>query len=126
MKHHLFKIKKILTKADLFLIVFLIIISVILTLNLTERSQNAEVYIYQHNKLIKQVKLTEKQQQVSIAEGIVLEIMDFRIRLLESTCRNQLCVKQGWTSQLPIVCVPNELLIIIKSSSSEEKLLITS
>ena len=51
--------------------------------------------------------------------GIVAE--KGRIRVLEASCPDQVCVNQGWISDstLPIVCLPNKLVIEIVGGESE-------
>ena len=43
----------------------------------------------------------------------LIEICDSRIRVAEADCPDQLCVQMGWlqNSGLPIVCLPNRLVI---------------
>jgi len=126
-EHHIKSIKKILTKADLLLISTLILLSLLSFYFTNKKHDNAEVQIYSHNVLIHQLRLTEERQLIEISTGIKLEIKDMRIRLISSTCNKQICVDQGWTRNYPIICVPNELLIIIKSKKKdEEALIITS
>jgi len=126
-KHHLYKIRKVITKADLILIFILISSSVLSFIHSNRNPNNAEVLIYIHNELFDRVELTTQRQIIEIETGITLEIKDRKIRLTSSTCREQFCVKQGWTKSLPIICVPNELLITIKSKKKEkDPLLITS
>ena len=44
-----------------------------------------------------------------------------RIRVLEATCPDQVCVNQGWISDssLPIVCLPNKVIIEIVGGEGE-------
>jgi len=126
-KRHLQRLKKIITKADLILTGCLFLTAVLIFILIADPNNNAEVYIYKHNELLNKFKLTDQRQIIEIEPGIELEIKDKKIRLIKSTCQNQNCVKQGWTSSLPIVCVPNELIIVIKSSrKSKDPVLITS
>ena len=43
------------------------------------------------------------------------------IRMLEASCPDQVCVNQGWISDstLPIVCLPNKVIIEIVGEGSE-------
>lgn len=40
-----------------------------------------------------------------------IEIKDGRIRMLEGECPDQICVDTGWLEDMPIVCLPNRLVI---------------
>lgn len=46
----------------------------------------------------------------------VIEIKDGRVRMLRATCRDKICVKQGWikNSGEAIICVPNRVIIRIE------------
>ena len=55
---------------------------------------------------------------------VKVEIRKGRVRIKESDCVNQLCVKQGWTNNLPIICLPNKVAVIVKKQGSR-KILIT-
>ena len=45
-----------------------------------------------------------------------VEVADGRVRVSHATCPDLVCVRQGWTdsSAVPIVCLPNQLVIQIK------------
>ncbi len=47
-----------------------------------------------------------------------------KIRVMESDCPQQICVKQGWIKSPNdmIVCVPNRTIIYLKSDKKENKL----
>ncbi|MFN4217231.1 MAG: NusG domain II-containing protein [Brevinematales bacterium] len=44
-----------------------------------------------------------------------IEIKGKRVRMLESTCRDQICVKKGWISRTgdAIICMPNHVVVEI-------------
>ncbi|MEW6410739.1 MAG: NusG domain II-containing protein [Nitrospirota bacterium] len=46
----------------------------------------------------------------------VIEIKDGRVRMLRATCRDKICVKQGWikNSGEAIICVPNRVIVRIE------------
>ena len=48
-----------------------------------------------------------------------IEIRDHQIRVLDAECPDQTCVHMGWLgdSGLPIVCLPNHLVIQYESSA---------
>jgi hypothetical protein len=115
-------LKKILTPADIVLIVILLIISGIFLWGMNKNYRNKEVEIYYHNQLVKKCDLSQ-DQLIEIAPGITAEIENGKVRMKESTCRNRYCVKQGWSDRFPIICVPNEVSIVIKSK--KEEMLIT-
>lgn len=54
-----------------------------------------------------------KDQIIKIKNGIKLEIKNKKIRVLENTCSQKLCIHQGWASNpgATIICIPNKLVI---------------
>lgn len=125
-KKHLKAIAGILTKADLLLIMIIALAAVIIFFSLSNSNQQKTVYVYQYGKLIKTLPLTEKQQIFDIEEGIKIEIQNYKVRMLRSSCPAQSCVKQGWSDTLPIVCVPHQIILVIKTKKQQERMLITS
>jgi hypothetical protein len=47
--------------------------------------------------------------------SMVVEIRGQKVRVLSSSCRQQVCVRKGWTGQVhdPIICLPNKITIDI-------------
>ena len=45
------------------------------------------------------------------------EIKDGRVHITDSACPNKTCVAQGWHS--PLVCLPNKVIITVKSEGGE-------
>ena len=47
--------------------------------------------------------------------SMVVEIRGQKVRVLSSSCRQQTCVRKGWTGQVhdPIICLPNKITIDI-------------
>jgi len=53
----------------------------------------------------------------------VLEIKDHKVRISESTCRNKICVRQGWVTAGVIVCLPNRIVVKVGTEGTgREKL----
>jgi len=118
------KVLKIFTFADIFLIVGLLLIAGFLSVKFSRNLMNQKAYIYQDNQLLAEYSLADNRT-VELNEHATIQIKDGRIRMLKSDCKNQLCVKQKWSSNLPIICVPNRITIVIKGKS-KQKMLITS
>ena len=51
----------------------------------------------------------------------VVEVARGKIRVKEADCPDQVCVHQGWieTGVVPVVCLPNALVIQIEDGSAE-------
>ena len=50
-----------------------------------------------------------------------IEIKDGKIRISEAECPDKTCVKSGWlsSSAMPVVCLPNHLVIEFANNNSE-------
>lgn len=102
---------KLLGKLDIF--VFLIM--VLLVLSFMDRNVAAErAEIYFKGKLERTIDLT-KDAIYNVEDHMIVEVSDGRLRVLDSDCPDKLCVQEGWisTTGIPVVCVPNQVLIII-------------
>ena len=71
---------------------------------------NNYVKIIKDGIVIKELSLSD-DQIFEIDEHAVVEIRAGKIRMKKSDCPGQHCVKQGWSSQVPIICVPHKLVI---------------
>jgi hypothetical protein len=112
---------KRLTLLDGLLIILIIIFAAFLQYRLANSQDNKSAYIYLHNTLFGVYDLS-KPQTVKVGENCVAEIKNGKIRMIKSTCPDKRCVKQNWSNQLPIVCLPNEVVIEIKSVNSKQKI----
>jgi hypothetical protein len=58
----------------------------------------------------------DKDKTVSV-DGLIgktiIEIKDRKVRIIESPCRNKLCVKEGWVESGAILCLPNKVVVTI-------------
>ena len=54
----------------------------------------------------------------------VVEVARGKIRVKEADCPDQVCVHQGWieTGIVPVVCLPNALVIQIEDGSAEPEI----
>ncbi len=83
----------------------------------------SNIYVYKDNVLIGIYPATQ-ERKLRIDEHNSLQIKDGKVRMLSADCPDKRCVKQGWTSALPIICLPNHLVIEIKQSETERKLIL--
>ena len=103
-----------LKKGDIFIIVFVVSLSLII------------FFIPRHKSSIAIIKTPDKEMRVnlSIARDIplhlkngymLIRVKNGKIRVVESTCPLKLCVKRGWIDKVGemIVCVPNRVSIEI-------------
>jgi hypothetical protein len=109
------------------LILILILLAAGTVLLLPEREEIVIANIYQNGKCIYSIDLSSVKEPYTIklsgehgSNDVLVE--HGRIRVLEADCPDKTCVHQGWISKsgIPIVCLPNKLLIKIEKNSSEE------
>ena len=90
-----------------------------------QASHSTQVNIVQDGKLLYTFDLTSAEDQTLEIEykGRIntIQIADGRIRMLEAECPDQTCVHMGWldSSTMPIVCLPNHLVIEYADSEDE-------
>jgi len=112
------KFWKIMHRADYLLIIFLLVLATVITILLKQSDDEKQVEIFVEDKLLHSVPLN-KDTEIELPNLGVVQIVDGRYRLIKSTCENHLCEKQGWNSNLPIICVPNKIAVVAKQSAGE-------
>ncbi|MEA1973557.1 MAG: NusG domain II-containing protein [Candidatus Cloacimonadota bacterium] len=120
-KKYIILLNQILTVADKLLIVFVVVISVLLSFLILPNSKKQIVQISYQNMIYGEYDLT-KDKLIKLKDELIVQIEDSKFRVLKSDCKNQICVNSGWSNYLPIICVPNKLSISLKK---KEDMLIT-
>ena len=74
-------------------------------------------FIYQDGNLIDVISITSEYETQTILleynSGInVIEATRGRVRVSSASCPDNLCVSQGWSSNVPITCLPHRLVIM--------------
>ena len=113
------------------LVIAIVFIMVILLSNKAFSSNKRYLNVYHQNTRlninINLNDLTENQMIVLKKEDYPRLINDFKIevsnkkgvRVKEVTCYDNTCINQGWINvvNLPIVCIPNDVKIVLTSTS---------
>ncbi|MFH1282702.1 MAG: NusG domain II-containing protein [bacterium] len=90
-----------------------------ITVNYASSPGHSAQVIYR-DKLIKIIDINKDSVfKIPINKGDVkLEVKDKKIRIIDSPCAQKICVRSGWISAggQCIICAPNRILIVIKSS----------
>ncbi|MDO8603660.1 MAG: NusG domain II-containing protein [Candidatus Omnitrophota bacterium] len=109
------------TRFDLIFIVLILFFSVVSFWVIHKRFQpssgQSAVYIYQKDKLLEDSGL-DKDKIIAILDGrMQFELKDGRVRVISTDCPHHICKNMGWIKYNgeTIVCVPNQVLIEIKS-----------
>lgn len=114
--------------AVLFIIViFAVSVGYILYQNSTKKSAG-RAYIYQNDKLIKTVDLSDVSEPYRITietedgGSNVLEVRQGSIGVVEASCPDHLCKNMGFISNslMPITCLPNHLVIKVTDGACED------
>lgn len=110
------------TKYDKLLIILVLVASIVSIMIIGKSTANfdktyAEIYI--DGELYKKYSLDKNSMEVVTIETEqgknIIEIEGYNIRMIESSCPNKLCIKQGTIhkhGQL-IVCLPNKIVVQI-------------
>lgn len=112
------------TLADRLLFILLISLSVTgIFVSRNVMSQGSDVIIEVGGKPLYTLPLhTNRTLSVDGPYGpTIIEIEKDKVRVKESHCRNQICVKEGWISKGVIVCLPNKLVIIVGGSTKDRQ-----
>jgi hypothetical protein len=108
--------------SDVILIVSILTVSLFF-LHSTSIS-NPVVIIQHNNKVIGEYPLNvDKKVYFNGSLGKMgIEIKNNKVRMIESNCPLHLCMKEGWVDKpsQPIICVPNKVVVYIKSSESQD------
>jgi hypothetical protein len=107
-------------KGDKFLLLFILIILGIVALQIfIPNTKSKTLIVRSDGKIVKTIPLStnlSKKITVKSKEGfLTIEIDKGRVKVIQSTCRDKLCIKQGWIEKIgeSIVCLPNRISISI-------------
>ena len=87
---------------------------------ITSKSDNNQVTISFNNQVFG-VEDLRHSNTIELDTLAVVEILENRARISFSTCRNQHCVNQGWSNSLPVVCVPNRVMLEFNGNRSRRR-----
>jgi len=121
---------KILTKADVWLIIFLLLFAFVgiglgLSRLVTSGSGTLSAQISVGGKIMQTVPLREGyRQEIEVKNGDhynTIEINYGKIHIREADCPDQICVRSGWIgiATQQIVCLPNRVVINIVATDSD-------
>ena len=124
---------------DIIILIFAVIsiVATIITTNIVFGKDNNEeiddrvVCIYHKNDLVKEIKIGDingildykltKEEFNDLRGDMIISIdKDKGVCISEVVCPNHLCENMGWVNKkgIPVVCLPNNVYVIISSSSS--------
>ena len=112
------------TLADRLLFIFLISVSIAgIFISKNALSQGSDVIVEVDGKPSYTLPLNiNKLLSIDGPYGpTLIEIESGKVRVKETYCRNQICVREGWISKGVIVCLPNKLVIIVGGSKKDKQ-----
>jgi hypothetical protein len=112
---------KLMTFADVILILIILMGAIFSYVYMKKDRADLQAYIYYRNSLIGTYELS-KTQIIRINENCSAEIKDGKINMSKSDCPDKRCVKQGWSDLLPIICLPNQIVIEIKNNKAKQEM----
>ena len=111
------------------LIAGLLVISGVFAALVAGQTSGTMVNIYLDGKCIRSIDLSQADSSYEFtvdgpAGSNTIQVEPGRICVSRADCPDQICVHQGWisTSVIPIVCLPNHLVIQIEEQSGQSEL----
>lgn len=117
---------KVITKlsvADMTLVLLLLVLSILSGIQYWKRNKNERVLVYKDNVQIGDYDLNT-DRIIAIDEHNSITIQNGRVAMLRADCPDKRCVKQGFSHNLPIICLPNHLVIEIKENDKNNKFIL--
>jgi hypothetical protein len=112
-----------LTISDI-LLLLLCIAGIFVSFSLTRKdSARKQVFVYKENRLWGEYPLSE-DQVIRIDEHNTLEIRSGKVRMAAADCPDKRCVKMGYVQNVPIICLPNQVMVEIKAEEKERKFIL--
>lgn len=118
-----------LKKLDYFVIIILVLFTIIsffsTLLIFNKKYDEKYVEIQVDGKIYKKVNLDNHQEIINIKTKYgfnSIEISKGKVHMLDADCRDKLCVKDGYKSNVGemIVCLPHKVVIQIKGQNKQE------
>ncbi|WP_170272172.1 NusG domain II-containing protein [Clostridium tarantellae] len=101
-----------LKKVFLVIIAFIFFISILLATHRNKTAEYAQIKV--NGNVVKTVKLKSECEIIEI-ENIKLKILDNKISIIKSTCKDKICERKGFIhiEGDMIVCLPNKTVVEI-------------
>jgi hypothetical protein len=112
-----------LTLADVLLIISLILIIGLSAGMALRKKDDRMVYISKNNQNVGIYPLN-KDITIRIDEHNTVKITNSKVMMSYADCPDKRCVKQGAGDLLPIICLPNQVVVEIRSNGSERVLIV--
>ena len=112
------------TMTDLLLIAVVLAFSVMSAVgtvrdHLSQGDVSKKIWIFQQDRLLKEIDLRQDAVFPVLDGRMRMEVKQGRVRVWDSDCPQHVCMHTGWIQYVgqTIVCVPNHVIIEIRSSA---------
>ena len=106
---------------DICLILLLLVLGIILLLVMRPSSEVGTYAVVEvDGHIVARYPLSEDGEYVVNGGRNTIEIKDGKVRMLDSDCPNQQCVRQMWIEgrNQSIICLPNKVVVTIEGKES--------
>ena len=117
------KIREHLSLADFLLIIVVLIAIGVSAATLGKKEERLYVHI-QKDGLSVGVFPLDQNRMIRIDEHNTVEIKNGKVGMNEADCPDKRCVKQGFGDALPIVCLPNRVVVEIRPLQAPRRLIV--
>ncbi|MBW6514972.1 MAG: NusG domain II-containing protein [Candidatus Syntrophosphaera sp.] len=112
-----------LSLADLLLMIVVLLAIVLSAFMVYRKNDDRYVHVHKDNRPLGVFPLNV-DRVIRIDEHNTVQIKDSQVLMLSADCPDRRCVKQGAGSVLPIVCLPNRVVVEIRGQGSERVLIV--
>lgn len=112
-------IGKKLSVADIILILLVLFAIGLSMRQLLSQGDDKTVYVFKEDRLFGTYPF-DRDRIVKIDVHNTLQIKDAKVRMQKADCPDQRCIKQGASSILPIICLPNKVSVEVRSRDSKK------
>jgi len=104
--------------------ILILIFILLIEYGVLQKHSTKVVVIRSDGKIVKELPINKDAIfEVKSKEGhLFVEIKSGKVRVINSTCRDKLCEKEGWINNIgeSIICLPNRISISIIGKNGEK------
>lgn len=107
-----------LSLSDMIFFALILLLVALSAQELVHKQTAKKAYVYKNNLLLGEYPLATAGL-ISIDEHNTLEIKDGKVRMSDADCPDKRCIKQGYSDMLPVICLPNKVVVEIRAKKDE-------
>jgi len=110
---------KELSAIDIVIIVTILCSGIVFwVLQLLNKNNNQTFTIYKDNEVYYQGILS-RNATIPVDTLAVIEVKHGQVKFANSNCKNQICIRQGWSHNNTLVCAPNKIYVTFQGKQEE-------